>query len=297
MYIWHILRLLARRWAVSVPMLLLTAAAAAVSASNVPPDYVATAYVSLLPPSVRHNPAPGETRQVNPWDAGRLTSAVIVRLNTRSLAGQIKREGFDGTWAAGLDREYGPVIRLEVTASTEAAARSTMSRLLRELHDEVTRQQARYPGLGPDDMISAARFDSGDEVRATTTKIRWATAVAAAIGLLMTAAVSGSVDAVLRRRTRDRSGADVRQPSTDTEATQPVRITNLPWQTPTAGAPPALLLNPGRSSTAAASRGSTPASDDSTIVLPFSNAPWAERQASRAAGDGEAGKPTETTRR
>jgi hypothetical protein len=51
-------------------------------------------------------------------------------------------------------------------------------------------------------------------------------------------------------------------PSPDAEATQPVvRITNVPLQMPTAGAAPKSdALNP----------------DDSTIVLPLSNAPWAQ---------------------
>jgi hypothetical protein len=281
--------LLVRRWAVSVPLLLLTGAGAGSSALNVRPDYVATSYVSLLPPAVQHNPALGQTREANPWDADRLGDAVIVRLNTKSLSEQIRTEGFRGSWEAGADQKYGSVIRIEVTSPTEAQARATAGRLVRELDDEVARQQAKYQNLAPYDKITTTRFDSGDEVEPVTAKVWRAVVVVATGGLLLTLAVSVSVDAMLRRIRRRSGIAEVPATGTDTDETQPVLVMKVPVQMPVVRNPPAALLDPGlprAKEPAAASGGSAPASDDSTIVLPFSNAPWAERQGSagKAAG-------------
>jgi hypothetical protein len=318
MDIWDVSTLLVRRWPVSVPLLLLTAAATVLIALNVRPDYVGTTHVSLLPPTMQRNAAQGQTLWVNPWDTERLTNAVIVRLNTKSLADQLEGEGFKGTWGAGLEEQYRSVIRIEVTAPTAAQARSTTSRLLREVDDEVTRQQARYPNLGPDDKITITRFDSGDEVEAATEKAWRAIVVVAVGGVLLTALVSVSADAVLRRRTRPWAGivgvsappvpahqtaeqgsAKIGAPpaaSADTDATQPVVITNVPLPMPVAGAIPATQIGPGRSPAReqlAGSGRSTPSPDDSTVVLPFSNAPWAERQKTAAFGEAEAGKAAE----
>jgi hypothetical protein len=248
----HASRLLARRWPLSVPLLLLTAVAAALTASNVRPDYVARAHVSLLPPTVFRAPAPGQTVRVNPWDTERLSYAVIVRLNTKSFAHQVETEGFQGVWEAGLDQNHRSVIRIEVTSSTETQARATIARLLREVADEVTRQQAAYPDLAPEDKITTTRLDSGEDVAPSTGNVTRAVMLVCLAGLLLTAAAAAGIDARLRRRARR---------SPDVEATQPLVRIKVPRQMPRTGAPPkAEALNP----------------DDSTIVLPLSNAPWAQ---------------------
>ena len=48
---WDITKLLVRRWMVAVPLLLLSAGITGVTVSQVKPDYVATAYVQLVPPA------------------------------------------------------------------------------------------------------------------------------------------------------------------------------------------------------------------------------------------------------
>jgi hypothetical protein len=304
MDIWDVSRVLIRRWYLSLPLLLLTAAATVLAASYVRPDYVGTTHVSLLPPVAQRSPVDGQTMRVNPWDTERLSTAVIVRLNTKSLADQVKAEGLTGVWEAGLDPNHNSIIRIEVTSPTPAQARSTMARLLREVDDEVTRQQIRYPGLTPEDKITTTRLDLGMDVVADTGNVKRAVVVVCLVGLLLTTAVTLGVDALLRRRARRRQPEPTRiwheaatavrrpdrqvpmpvnapmSPSPDAEATQPVvRITNVPLQMPTAGAAPKSdALNP----------------DDSTIVLPLSNAPWAQPP-KRVTGTTETAGPAEAT--
>lgn len=305
MDIWDVSRVLIRRWYLSLPLLLLTAAATVLTASYVRPDYVGTTHVSLLPPVAQRSPVDGQTMRVNPWDTERLTTAVIVRLNTKSLADQVQAEGLTGVWEAGLDQNYNnSIIRIEVTSPTPAQARLTMARLLREVDDEVMRQQIRYPGLTPEDKITTTRLDLGMDVVADTGNVKRAVVVVCLVGLLLTTAVTLSVDALLRRRARRRQPEPTRiwheaatavrrpdrqvpmpvnapmSPSPDAEATQPVvRITNVPLQMPTAGAAPKSdALNP----------------DDSTIVLPLSNAPWAQPP-KRVTGTTETAGPAEAT--
>jgi hypothetical protein len=299
MGIWDVCRLMARRWPVSVPLLLLTAGATLVAAFNVKPDYVGTTHVSLLPPTLQRSAAAGQTLKVNPWDTEALASAVAVRLNSNSAADQIRAEGFERVWEAGLDGRYKSVVRIEVTSPTRAQAESTLARLLREVDDEVGRQQAKYPNLTPDDKITVSRLDSADDVETATGNVKRASVMVAVAGLLLTTAATAGVDAARRRRrigglsSTTRASAPM-PTSADTDATQPVVITNVPLHMPVAGATPATLSNPGRyvSSGQGPSTGAGP--DDSTIVLPLSNAPWADRPRSATLGNGMADRDDTT---
>jgi hypothetical protein len=290
MNLWAVARPLVRRWLLSVPLLLLTAVAAVWTAYNVQPDYVGTTYVTLLPPAVQRSAPAGQTLAVNPWDPERLTGAVIVRLNAKSMTDQIDAEGFVGSWEAGLDPTYGSVVGLEVTSPTKAQVLSMTTRLLREVDDEVARQQAPYLALAPDEKITTTRLGSGDDLELAGWKIRRNAVAVSVAGLLLTLAVTATVDRLIARRAPrrrpDTGGVAGRSPdvvtshsvrqvpfrlgvpytrSTDTEATQPVvHVINAPLQVSTTAATP--------------NGHAAPNPDEATIVLPLSNAPWAERQ-------------------
>jgi hypothetical protein len=300
MYIWDVPRLLARRWPVSVPLLLLTGVATVVAAFNIRPDYAGTAHVSLLQPTVQHTAAAGQAVRVNPWDPETLAGAVVVRLNSKSFAGQAEAEGFQRAWRASLEGTTRSVVRIEVTSPTSAQARSALTRLLREADDEVDRQQARYPKLAPEEKITTIRLGA-DDVEKATGNVKRATAVVAVLGLVVTIAVCAGVDAAARRRGRGRSAIPGAPGGTsiDTDATQPVVITNVPLHVPVAGAMPATLPTVRYlSSEEPRSTGRSASSpDDSTIVLPFSNVPWADRPKSITAGNGTPDGSSETTAR
>jgi hypothetical protein len=293
MGIWEVSRLLARRWPVSVPLFLLTVAATLVAGFNVRPDYVGTTYVSLLPPTVQRTAGAGQTLKVNPWDTETLGSAIVVYLNTGSLADRLVAEGFGRVWQASLEEKYKGVIRIAVTSPTRAQARSTLVRLLAEVDDEVNRQQARYPDLQAVDKITTTRLDSADDVEPSTGNVKRATVVVAVAGLLLTMAATAGVDAARRRRLRERASSGDPATSTDTDATQPVVITNVPLHIPIAGAAPP-VPNSGRYVPSGQTGKPARTPDDSTIVLPLSNAPWAERPGRAATGNGTAGKDDTT---
>jgi hypothetical protein len=306
MDLWDVARLLGRRWLVSVPLLLLTIGATAWGAFNIQPDYTGKGYVSLLPPTVNRQPVDGQTLKVNPWDTETLTNAVVVRLNTKSFADQMEREGYKGKWEAGLDPAYDSVVTIEVTAPTTAGARATTQRLLREVDDEVTRQQAKYPSLKPEDKITTTRFDSGDNVEPATGKIKRALVVIFVVGVIITVAVTVSTDALLARRARRRRAGSarvqrgppippvqpisVRQPSDVTAGFDPEKTAVVsraapdPEETQVVSRPSA----PPAPAPAPAGESVSPIPDDSTIVLPLTNAPWAGPKATN--GSPEKGK-------
>jgi hypothetical protein len=289
MDLWDVARLLARRWLVSVPLLLLTIGATLWGAFNIQPDYAGKGYVSLLPPTVNRLPVDGQALKVNPWEPETLTNAVIVRLNTKSFADQIEREGYKGKWEAGLDPTYDSVVNIEVTAPTESSAQATTQRLLREVDDEVTRQQAKYPSLKAEDKITTTRFGSGENVEPATGKIKRALVVIFAIGIILTVGVTVSTDALLARRARRlragtarvRRGPPIpaiqpiagRQPNSVTAGSDPERTAVVS----TAMADPEETQVVSRPSTSSDGESVAPIPDDSTIVLPLANAPWADR--------------------
>lgn len=200
---WDVLKLMARRWLLVLPLLLLTIGATAWTGMTVKPDYKATGHVTVLPPSVRtEQPADGKKQTVNPWTEEALAEAVIIRLQRKDLHDSLADEGYRGEWEVSADGLQ-PVVTIEVIAPSVAAARSTTRRLIEVVDHEVQIRQERY-GLPAGEAITTETLDDGDTVEAVTSKLKRALVVVAGIGLIVTVMVVVGVDAILRRRTRNR---------------------------------------------------------------------------------------------
>lgn len=204
MDLWDVTKLLARRWIVSVPLLLVTLGCALWIGLTSDPDYKDTSHVTLLPPTVRRDPQAGTAQSVNPWTVETLTAAVITRLNSKAQHDALEAEGLSPIWEIGTDLRFHELISIEVTARSEAQARATTKRLQEIATEEVARQQERY-NLKPGEEITTIPFDTGENVEPSRSKVIRAMVVVVAIGGILTVASVIALDALLRRRERRRS--------------------------------------------------------------------------------------------
>jgi hypothetical protein len=163
MDLWDVAKLIVRRWPVSVPMLLLTAAALVWTGMTVTPNFTAQGNILLLPPSTEVSPGQGEERAVNPWDTDTLTGAVIALLRNQSLAEQLSAEGHVGTWEAERDVQFWSVVNVTVTAPTAEQAQSTIQRLSQVVAAEVNSRQQGY-NLTEGEMVGTVTLGAGENV-------------------------------------------------------------------------------------------------------------------------------------
>lgn len=163
MDLWDVVKLIFRRWIVSVPLLLLTAAALVWTGSNVKPSYTAEGNILMRPPTTEISGGDAQERAVNPWNTESLTGAVITLLRNQSLHDELAGEGYLGTWEAGRDVQFFSVINIEVTAPTIADAQATIGRLAEVVAHEVSARQQGY-GLTEGQMVGTVTLGAGENV-------------------------------------------------------------------------------------------------------------------------------------
>jgi hypothetical protein len=287
---WDLVRLTWRRWYVTVPMLLLTFAGAGWIIGTVGPEYQATGYVTVVPPTVLRSPEAGEMSQVNPWNEEALADAARIRLEGRSLRDELAAAGFAGEWSVEITGRL-PVISVQVVAPTSERALTTMHELQGVVEAEVQAQQAGYD-VPEGEQFTTVRYDRGESVETTASRLRRTLVAVVAAGLILTVAVVASYDALARWRLSRRGGGAAPPPAGRTAATagEPRRLyrsgsgrSGVP-----AGAnraPAGTLLYNGEFPLPvklATGPTTVPTPPPATIVLPPSGIPWAGR---RPAGD------------
>jgi capsular polysaccharide biosynthesis protein len=204
MDLWDVVKLIVRRWIVSVPLLLLTIAALVWTASAVSPSYTAEGNILMLPPTTEINSTDEEERTVNPWETDSLTGAVITLLRNQRLEDQLAAEGFQASWEAGRDVEFFSVINIQVTAPTAAEAQAAVQRLSEVVAHEVSARQQGY-GLTDGQMIGTVTIGAGENVEIARGNQMRAMIVVFAAGVILTVGLTVGVDALLRARS-GRSG-------------------------------------------------------------------------------------------
>jgi capsular polysaccharide biosynthesis protein len=206
MDLWDVVKLIVRRWIVSVPLLLLTVAALVWTASAVSPNYTAEGNILMLPPTTELNSTDGEERTVNPWDTDSLTGAVITLLRNQSLHGQLAAEGYDATWEAGRDVQFFSVINIEVTSPSPGEAQATIERLSEVVAHEVNARQQGY-GLTDGQMVGTVTLGAGENVAIARGNQMRAMIVVFLAGLILTVGLTIGYDALLRARAGKHAGA------------------------------------------------------------------------------------------
>ncbi|MFG2036661.1 hypothetical protein [Dactylosporangium sp. NPDC048998] len=220
---WDITKLLVRRWRIALPLLLLSVAITAVTMSQVKPDYVATAYVQLVPPNAgQSQPGAISPDQQNQWigqGLQTLGNAAIVQVQDQTVVDEFKRLHYSDTFTVTMGQST-PLITFEVTGNSKAQAKDTVDALVTKYTDSVKRLQNENGVTKKEIMITANRLDAGGNVKKSTSKVKRALVAVAAAGLLLTAGTTIAVDAWLRRRKKGgKPGAEAE----DTATTTPIQ--------------------------------------------------------------------------
>jgi capsular polysaccharide biosynthesis protein len=217
---WDLTKLLARRWMVAVPMLILSVALTWLTFTHVKPNYVATAYVQLVPPVLgATNPGQATPEQRNPWlglGLQTIGNAANVTVLDHTFIQQLDAAGFSDTFTSTMDPST-PLITIEVVGHTKQQARETADLIVKRFTEGVVTLQSAL-GVSPADSINARRLDLGTNVEKSDSKVKRALVAVAGVGLLMTAAVTVGVDAWLRRR---RVRAEAAKPEVPTKPSTP----------------------------------------------------------------------------
>jgi capsular polysaccharide biosynthesis protein len=207
---WDLTKVIFRRWQIALPMLLLTAGMTFAAVSVVQPDYVATAYVQLVPPVPQTKPGQASADQRNPWlgqGLETLGNAAIITVLDQSVV--------DGFKAAGLSDSYtmemgssSPMLKIEVVGKTRKQAEDTTNQVVARFSASITSLQTAY-GVATPDLITTRRLDLGTNVEKSDGNVKRALIAVAVAGLLLTAGLTVGLDAWLRSRSRRRSSAIV----------------------------------------------------------------------------------------
>lgn len=206
---WDLTKLLARRWVIVLPMLAVSGLLAMLTIGQVKPDYVATAYVQLVPPvldATKPNQATPDQR--NPWlglGLQTIGNAAVVTVQDKSVVDQLKAAGLTDTFTLTM-AQSSPLVTFEVVGKTAQQARQTAEQLVARFTQSVSTLQSAY-GVSPADSITARRLDLGTNVVKSSSKVKRAFVAVVGAGILMTAGLTVGLDAWLRRRQRRREEA------------------------------------------------------------------------------------------
>lgn len=212
---WDLTKLLVRRWMIVLPMLLLTGALCVVPVTQVKPDYVAMAFVQLVPPIAKQaNPGQITIDQRNPWvglGLQTLGNAAIVMVSDQKVVAELKDSGDTGSFTLTMN-DRSPLVTFQVVGKSKEQASDTAKHLVDRFRDSVVSLQTAY-GVADPDLITTARLDLGTNVNKSNSKVKRALIAAAGAGLLLTVAVTVGIDALLARRRRRKAAEPVPDPA------------------------------------------------------------------------------------
>jgi hypothetical protein len=198
-------KLVFRRWYVAVPLLAITMGAAVWTSLTVKPDYKATSYVQLIPPSTAASP--NKTSEVrNPWldlGLGSLNTAATYATVDRTFLNQLKASGLSDNVTI-TDGYPAPIATVEVIGTSQAQASATMDQVVKHFSGVVKTLQDDY-AVQQNGLIVTRRLDTGQNLAETGGKVKRALIAVAGAGVLVTVGLTIGFDAALRRRARRRA--------------------------------------------------------------------------------------------
>jgi capsular polysaccharide biosynthesis protein len=199
---WDLGKLLARRWRICLPLLLLTITATALIHTKAKPDYQATAYIQLVSPTPVAVPAGQPTpNQRNPWlyqDLKTIGNAALISVQDTSYLQHLKDAGYTDTFTATMS-DTTPLITFQVTAKSAHQATSTANQLITRYNQSLQTLQTTY-GVVPVDLITSRRLDNGTNTTISTANAKRALIAVTTAGLLLTIALTIATDTWQRRR-------------------------------------------------------------------------------------------------
>ncbi|MBO0867811.1 MAG: hypothetical protein J2P15_04525 [Micromonosporaceae bacterium] len=206
---WDLTKLLVRRWVIFVPLLVVSLGLAALTLYQVKPDYVATAYVQLVPPAIGDSTPGGSTAiNRNPFLSQSLESlgnAAIVTVTDTSVVDSLKAAGYSESYTLTMGTD-GPLVTFEVVGNSRGQAAGTADQLIDRFGQSVTDLQRKTATVADADLIKAVRLDRGTNVKKSTSKMKRAVVAVGGAGFLIDIGLTVGLDAWLRRR-RNRKDA------------------------------------------------------------------------------------------
>jgi hypothetical protein len=194
MDLWDVATVMWRRRGLTVPLLLLSAAAAVFALLTIPPAYSAKAQIAFLAP-----PAAQPGQAANPFTAAGFAEFLSIALNRLETRQEVGRGALPAEYRVTFKSDGLPLIGLEVVAPEREAVAITVDRLVRLVEAEAVKLQAN---VAPSQAITVSVADRGDDIRVVRSAGRRALVVIAGVGLIATAGVALAVDALIRRRSR-----------------------------------------------------------------------------------------------
>ncbi|RAK25841.1 hypothetical protein B0I29_13050 [Actinoplanes lutulentus] len=204
---WDLAKLLFRRWYIAAPLLLLSVGAAYMVGKSVKPDYIATSYVQLVPPTAAEEEVePGEKKKKdtgpkNPWLELGLTSlsrAAMLTVQDKTVLEQLDKSGLSDNVVVTYDNQS-PILSIEVVGESETQATETSTQVIDMLETNIKGLQSEY-GAKEESFITTRRLDRGDNIEESNSKVKRALVAVAGVGVLLSIALTIAGDAIIRRR-------------------------------------------------------------------------------------------------
>jgi hypothetical protein len=206
-------RVLLRRWRIVLLGALLMAGAGAAALVLVPTNQQASGQVLLLPPS---EPVL-EGSRVNPYlnlPSGLTFTASLLAgaVSTPDAQREMKAAGFASGYSVSVVPGTGPLLVITVKDTDQRAALATRDELIRRIEDELAVIQAKED-VPDGQIIVARRFGVSAQAEVIAGARIRAVAVILALGVVLTAVATFSVDRMVMRRPaqRDQAGS-IEQP-------------------------------------------------------------------------------------
>jgi len=227
---WDLTTLLFRRWYAALPLLVATVVASFATLQNVTPNYIANAYVQLIPPTVveKTDPAVGTTQHVNPWmglGLAALGNAATISLKDESVLTSLTTAGYSENFTM-TPNSSNLMVTFEVTGTSATQAAKTADQLVKLFVQSVVDLQTAY-GVQQTNLITTRRLDLGNNLTESNSNVKRAVVAVAVAGILLTLAFTIGLDAMVRRRSRRLAAmagddpVDLRRPPSRREPSAP----------------------------------------------------------------------------
>jgi hypothetical protein len=197
---------------------LLTFAGTYYTATAIEADYVLTSYVQLIPSQTSLTEEEARKYPVNPWNQlglEAMSQSSNYATVDHTFLKRLEKDGF----STNLKITSGDPVAgatIEVVGKTKEQAVGTTNAVIKRYQETTRLLQAQYK-VRPQDMITVKRLDLGENLERPGGKVKRAIIAVFGTGILITAAVTIGIDALLRRRKRRPS-----EPGVDTATTVPV---------------------------------------------------------------------------
>ncbi len=158
------LRVVLRRWYLAVPLVFLCVATTYVAIGTSPAGYKTNASLLLLSPTTRLTPT--GTGTANPYLQFGGTQTAVADVLVTSIGGAKSRRvlaagGVVGDWNLARTGTDAPLIKVEVTAATSAAATQSAKTIVKTVEQRLLKLQVDA-GSPPDQLITVAVIDAAD---------------------------------------------------------------------------------------------------------------------------------------